>query len=150
MDLGPGETRVYSIRDSGATAGARVPATGNFFWNYDTTARGNPTGGIASFNIKPGYTAGYNGGAGLWLTWAEDTAPRIAGNFITGFAMRKVKHRARFDRHRRRPRRLAQLGALHPDPLQLRQRYLDRLGLVALPVPLRSGRSQRPYGLSHS
>jgi len=90
MDLGPGETRVYSIRDSGATAGARVPATGNFFWNYDTTARGNPTGGIASFNIKPGYTAGYNGGAGLWLTWAEDTAPRIAGNFITGFAMRKV------------------------------------------------------------
>ena len=89
MDLGPGETRVYSIRDNGSIAGARAPAAGGFPWFYDTAQRGNPTGAIASFNIKPGYSAGYNGGAGLWLTWRDDTTPQPARGSM-GFAMRKV------------------------------------------------------------
>ena len=93
MDLGPGETRVYSITDNGSVAGARAPAVGmipaSFPWAYDTTLRGNPIGAIASFNIKPGYVAGYNGGSGLWLTWRDDTTPQPARGSM-GFAMRKV------------------------------------------------------------
>lgn len=88
MDLGPGETRVYSITDNGSIAGARAPAVGmipaSFPWAYP-----QPAGAIASFNIKPGYVAGYNGGSGLWLTWRDDTTPQPARGSM-GFAMRKV------------------------------------------------------------
>ena len=88
MDLGPGETRVYSITDNGSVAGARAPAVGmipaSFPWAFP-----QPAGAIASFNIKPGYVAGYNGGSGLWLTWRDDTTPQPARGSM-GFAMRKV------------------------------------------------------------
>jgi hypothetical protein len=88
MDLGPGETRVYSIMDNGSVAGARAPAAGltppGYPWLYPQTA-----GAVAAFNIKPGYIAGYNGGSGLWLTWRDDTTAQPARTSM-GFAMRKL------------------------------------------------------------
>jgi hypothetical protein len=88
MDLGPGETRVYSITDNGSVVGARAPAAGttpiSYPWAYPQNA-----GAVASFNIKPGYVAGYNGGSGLWLTWRDDTTPQPSKTSM-GFAMRKI------------------------------------------------------------
>ncbi len=85
MDLGPGETRVYSIRDSGMVAGARWPAVASPFFLFDNRSA------TATFDIKPGYTAGYNGGAGLWLTWYDDANPRPldVAREPSGFVMRK-------------------------------------------------------------
>lgn len=80
MDLGPGETRVYSITD----AGQRVPSSGGYPWSYPNT-----TGQTATFNLRPGYIAGYNGGSGLWLTWRDDTVAQPARGSM-GFAMRKL------------------------------------------------------------
>ena len=88
MDLGPGETRVYSITDNGSVVGARAPSVGSspvgYPWLYPQTA-----GAVAAFNIKPGYVAGYNGGSGLWLTWRDDTTPQPSKASM-GFAMRKI------------------------------------------------------------
>jgi len=80
MDLGPGETRVYSITD----AGQRVPSSGGYPWSFPNT-----TGQTATFNLRPGYIAGYNGGSGLWLTWRDDTVAQPARGSM-GFAMRKL------------------------------------------------------------
>jgi hypothetical protein len=91
MDLGPGETRVYSITDNGSVAGARAPAQGSvpvgFTWSYPVVAP--TTTQTASFNLKPGYIAGYNGGSGLWLTWRDDNVAQPARTNVQ-FEMRKL------------------------------------------------------------
>lgn len=88
MDLGPGETRVYSITDNGSVAGARAPVQGavpaGFLWSYPNT-----TSQTANFNLKPGYIAGYNGGSGLWLTWRDDNVAQPARTNVQ-FQMRKL------------------------------------------------------------
>jgi hypothetical protein len=89
MDLGPGETRVYSITDNGSVAGARVPAAGSvspgFPWAFPQTA-----GAVVSLNIKPGYVPYYRDGAGLWLTWRGDETPQPARQPNVAFVMRKL------------------------------------------------------------
>jgi hypothetical protein len=91
MDLGPGETRVYSITDNGSVATARAPAQGavpaGFTWTYPVVAP--TTTQTASFTLKPGYIAGFNGGSGLWLTWRDDTVAKPAGATVQ-FQMRKL------------------------------------------------------------
>ncbi len=109
MDLGPGETRVYSVRDPGTVRGARVPypgdfpagpgtSTSGFLWFYDSakTPPANPylpaadTTRMATLKLKPGYSAGYNSGSGVWLTWVEDKDPRVPRTPSFSLAMRKV------------------------------------------------------------
>jgi hypothetical protein len=84
MDLAPGETRVYSIKDV-KDVGARAPMVGGFRWAYPQAA-----GASHTFVIKPGYKANYNGGTGLWLTWYTDNDPQPARSEGVGFVMRKL------------------------------------------------------------
>lgn len=88
MDLGPGETRVYSITDNGSVSTARAPAQGavpaGFTWSYPNTSTQT-----ANFTLKPGYIAGFNGGSGLWLTWRDDNVAQPARTSVQ-FQMRKL------------------------------------------------------------
>jgi len=96
MDLGPGETRLYSVTDNGSVQGARspvapsTPATpSGYTWIYPQNS-----GAVASLTLRPGYVAGYNGGSGVWLTHWEDAAPKNAdyrnGFTSMGILMRKI------------------------------------------------------------
>jgi hypothetical protein len=91
MDLAPGETRVYSIIDSGQ----KIPSgPGGFLWNNGNTNIPYVASGVGQgvLNLKPGFISGYNGGSGIWLTWWEDNSPSgtQASRDITGFVMRKL------------------------------------------------------------
>ena len=105
MDLGPGETRVYSITDPGTVRGARWPESGGYAWAYGGINRdnialasgaidrdGNPVAPDSiTLDLKPGVVRhDWNQGAGVWLTWYGDEPGQPIGGNSTLFQMRKV------------------------------------------------------------